>query len=43
MEQWLQGFLTPQVLRQRVRFLSMVGYVSGGAAVVAVLSIPLLR
>lgn len=43
MEQWLQGFLTPQVLRQRVRILGMTGYVSGSAAVVAVLSLPFLR
>lgn len=43
MEQWLQGFLTPQVLRQRVRFLGMLGYLSGGAALVAVLSLPFLR
>lgn len=43
MEQWLEGFLNPQVLRQRVRLLSAVGYISGSAAIVAVLSIPLLR
>ena len=43
MEQWLQGFLTAQVLQQRVRLLSMVEYVSGSAAVVAVLSLPFLR
>jgi hypothetical protein len=42
MEQWLQGFLTPQVLRQRVQQLSMVGYVSGGAAIIAVLALPYL-
>jgi len=43
MEHWLQGFLTPQVLQQRVRLLGMAGYVSGGAAIVAVLSLPFLR
>jgi len=43
MEQWLQDFLNPQVLRQRVRLLGMVGYMSGSAAIVAVLSLPFLR
>ena len=43
MDRWFQGFLTPQVLRQRMRLLSMVEYVSGSAAVVAVLSLPFLR
>jgi len=43
MEQWLQDFLNPPVLRQRVRLLSAVGYMSGSAAIVAVLSLPFLR
>jgi len=43
MEQWLQGFLTAQVLQQRVRLLGVAGYLSGGAAIVAVLSLPFVR
>lgn len=43
MEELLQGFLVPQVLRQRVLVLRMTGYVSGSAAIVAVLSLPFVR
>jgi len=43
MENWLEGFAEPAILKRRVDAMRSIGLVAGSTAIVAVLSLPFLR